>query len=507
VPSRPYINWNVSDLDKLFAEARSDAGALQVLLVELSHRRTRAAKQLKEKVSERLAALGAPQPAQNSRAGVTESHYSAFLSYAREDRASVDVVRKIIDQSNLPTWLDTAGIAPGQQWESTLRRALVQSDCLVLIVTQNVRGSFVEKEIDLAIDMKKPIIPLIFDDFWDSGDTLCQRIRRYQAIDFRGTQNATGPTAVQLVQAVKALHLAPVLAMYSPKGGVGKTTLSAHLASYFFKRTDKDTLLIDLDPQANLSTLLVRPRPERQGITRGRMQLVEVLSKLRELGNSAHGLLDACARPDAFKNDLAGASKFIHTLDANEGRKWDIVVGDKRITEWAIGERDPEVWTRARRGFGRFVERARSLYDCVIIDMNPSVTDLTMLALGVATDIVSPVKPDIYSLQGLDLLEEISMEQLDEANGLGRVIIINEPKRDKEQLVRQQITGSAFADRLVKQDFADSAEFYASPATNLATDLSWLPAYGNWGPNPNPARKSLKAVGEEVARKTGIRMT
>lgn len=506
MPSRPYINWSAADLEKVFLEHPKNSDVLQILLVELNHRRTRLAKKLKEQVIERLSSLGAAPPTSSpTRDGQADGHYSAFLSYARADAGMADQVRKIIDQSNLPTWIDTAGISPGQQWEATIRRALVQSDCLILIVTANVKGSFVEKEIELALDMRKPIIPVIFDDFWGEKDDLAQRIRKHQAIDFRDSKKAA-QAKTSLVNAVKSLHLAPVLAVYSPKGGVGKTTLSAHLSSYFFKRTDKDTLLIDLDPQANLSTLLVRPRPENQGLTRGRMQLVDVLSKLRDLNNSAYGLLNACAEADAFKEGMANGGRYIHNLDAQSGRKWDIVAGDKRITQWAIGDRDVEAWQRVRRGFGRFVERCRALYDCIIIDMNPSVTDLTMLALGVASDIVSPVKPDIYSLQGLDLLEEISMEQVDEANGLGRVIIINEPKRDKEQLVRRQIGASAFADRLVKNDFADSSEFYASPSTNLATDLSWLPAYGNWGPSPSPARRALQSVGTEVAHKTGIRM-
>lgn len=46
---------------------------------------------------------------------------------------------------------------------------------------------------------------------------------------------------------------APVIAVLNMKGGVGKTTISAHLMRHLFERLQKSTLLIDLDPQHNLS--------------------------------------------------------------------------------------------------------------------------------------------------------------------------------------------------------------------------------------------------------------
>jgi chromosome partitioning protein len=378
-----------------------------------------------------------------------------------------------------------------------------------VIVTEAIRSSYVEKELALAIDMRKPVIPLVFDDFWDADEPLARRLRTFQAIDFRQSPGR-GDRETALLSAITAFHLAPVMAVYSPKGGVGKTTISAHLAAFYFKRCKRDVLLIDMDPQANLSTLLVRPRPrpqpERLGRRREQVQLVDVLASMRQLDKSVWGLLEACATPQAFLDDSGAAQDFINRLDEEAGRKWDIVVGDKRIADWVLGERNAAKWGNARRGFGRFVERCRRRYDCVIIDMNPSVSDLTTLALGAATDVVSPVKPDIYSLQSLDLLEEISMEQLDEANGLGRVIVINEPSRDRERLVRKEISRTSFSDRLSDHEFVDSREFYASPATNLATDLSWLPAYGNWGPTPSAARRALQAVGVDLARRTGMRL-
>jgi chromosome partitioning protein len=53
--------------------------------------------------------------------------------------------------------------------------------------------------------------------------------------------------------------MAIVLAFMNLKGGVGKTTLAAALAREFVKAAAKKILLIDLDPQCNLSSIFFDP--------------------------------------------------------------------------------------------------------------------------------------------------------------------------------------------------------------------------------------------------------
>src|SRR5688572_1102509 len=52
---------------------------------------------------------------------------------------------------------------------------------------------------------------------------------------------------------------APVVAILNLKGGVGKTTITAHVMRILYLRRLVKTLLIDLDPQFNLTqTILAR---------------------------------------------------------------------------------------------------------------------------------------------------------------------------------------------------------------------------------------------------------
>lgn len=506
MPSRPYISWNVKQLEDLFRERSGEVNVLENLIIELAHRRTRAAAALRELVKAKLSSLPAsarPDGVKSYKASGL-SRYSAFLSYSRRDTKVVQRVRDAIDKSGLATWLDTEGLAPGDHWEPTLRRALVQSDSVVVFVTENIPGSFVEREIELARDMRKPIIPVVVDDFITTDHPIAIALRQIQYIDFR---NNLSEGTKSLLNSIKLFHLAPVISVYSVKGGTGKTTLSAHSAAYFYKKEAKSVLLVDMDPQANLSTLLIRPSMQPAGILR-RPQRVDTLANLRGLNKSIYGVLERCASRDAFSDDSDDFSQFIHTLDSERNAETlSIVAGDSRIAQLALTDTSEDTRKIIRTSFSRFIERCRKRYDCVLIDMNPSISHLTILALSAATDIVSPIKPDMYSVQSIDLLNELSGDDEDAANGTGKFIVINQPQLSGDDVVRELIKSSEASDRLLESELAQSKEFFARASRNLAEGLNWMPAFGNWGPTPSPARQSLRKVARELAGKVGMRLS
>ena len=58
--------------------------------------------------------------------------------------------------------------------------------------------------------------------------------------------------------AKKAKPFVPVVAVLNMKGGVGKTTICANLSLSLFENHDASALLIDLDPQFNLTQGLLK---------------------------------------------------------------------------------------------------------------------------------------------------------------------------------------------------------------------------------------------------------
>jgi cellulose biosynthesis protein BcsQ len=48
-----------------------------------------------------------------------------------------------------------------------------------------------------------------------------------------------------------------VLSFFNNKGGVGKTTLTGNIAAYFALEMEKRVLVIDCDPQCNITKFII----------------------------------------------------------------------------------------------------------------------------------------------------------------------------------------------------------------------------------------------------------
>jgi chromosome partitioning protein len=97
----------------------------------------------------------------------------------------------------------------------------------------------------------------------------------------------------------------------------------------------------------------------------------------------------------------------------NRGRQrpsvaFDLVAGDDHLFEFTLDIRSEAEKTIASQRFGELVGALRLQYDVIVLDVNPCATFLTRCAIGAANHIVAPVRPEKYSLTGLNMLEQIT---------------------------------------------------------------------------------------------------
>ncbi|MEL7031279.1 MAG: AAA family ATPase [Pseudomonadota bacterium] len=432
------------------------------------------------------------------------ARFSAFLSYASQDKRLVQGVRDHFSQAGLSTWIDQEEIIGGDNWEAVIRRGLTQSDVVCVLVTEHLPGSYAEDEIAIAKDMRKPIIPLVFDNTIDSRHHISGELRKIHYHDFRrGEEQAFSDAVIS----INKHHLAPVVSTYNVKGGVGKTTITMNLAAFYYKRLGKRVLVIDMDPQSNLSTALIKPRLKREGGLFGigvSTKRIEVLEPLRETGKSIVGLLTNAIIVSEDSSRSFNLSDYIHTLEGDaENGTFDIVAGDFQLSKMAISTHASDL-AKATRGFERFIGQCRTAYDVILIDMNPSHSHTSRCGLSVATHVLSPVRPDMFSIQGLDHLAEIEREDDLTVKEREQLILINDSREDREKQVRQRIEQSPYSGRLIPSELAFSRYFSVTPGKSAKEGFEWLPAFGNWGSNPSPARKSLSKVASEIADRVGI---
>lgn len=167
---------------------------------------------------------------------------------------------------------------------------------------------------------------------------------------------------------------AHIIGLPSLKGGVGKTTTAYHLAraAHLAK---KKTLVIDADPQGNITTVLAE-----EALEPGTAGLADALSN--HPGASDIGLADVII-PTVWDNvSLAPTSGSSLTAVREE------------LSSTAIA--------RERR-LGSVLQPILDDYDLVIIDCPPSLDMLTINVLAAANSVLVVTEASMYGLDGVGL--------------------------------------------------------------------------------------------------------
>ncbi len=150
------------------------------------------------------------------------------------------------------------------------------------------------------------------------------------------------------------------LAVINQKGGTGKTTTTINLGSALNK-LGKRVLLVDLDPQSNLSYSLA--------ITEPKSTLADAF-----LGNAS--LQDVLVEKDGL---------------------W-IAPGSNDLVDIEISlVSQPE-----REKFLKTMLDSLKGFDYILIDCPPSLSVLTLNALSAANEVLIPLQMEVLTLQGLD---------------------------------------------------------------------------------------------------------
>ncbi len=165
--------------------------------------------------------------------------------------------------------------------------------------------------------------------------------------------------------------MAKVIAITNQKGGVGKTTTTVDLGAAL-SREKKRVLLVDFDPQGNLTSGL--------GIDRKRP--VTILNMLQnEVGEVEYDVHDSITthQTEEVNVDVLPANKLLVSAESLISTVND---GKELILKNVLSHVDDE-------------------YDFILIDCPPSLSMLTINALGASDSVLIPVQPTKYSLDGL----------------------------------------------------------------------------------------------------------
>lgn len=289
-----------------------------------------------------------------------------------------------------------------------------------------------------------------------------------------------------------ATKFAPVVAVLNLKGGVGKTTISAHVMRVLYHQRLIKTLLIDLDPQFNLTQAVV-PR--------------STYDKLKLSAKTVFSSMEPAASRSLFEVDTSSAGppstdSVIHNLryitGKNSGITLDLLAGDFKLVKYSM-VRDTDKLEIVQKRFLQFVSQARQEYGLVCIDCNPSSSFITSCALHACSHLLVPVRPDRYSVLGLELLMDL-LEELPSIHPKPQVsVLLNGVEgNDHDRMIENELRAHGQLGNKVLASKLRYSKLLAASAgyTGFATDKKV--------PYRNRLKTEMKDLVDELAKTMGL---
>lgn len=242
-----------------------------------------------------------------------------------------------------------------------------------------------------------------------------------------------------------------VVTVMNMKGGVGKTTvtvnLGAGMANYMIDGKPRSVLLIDYDPQFNLSQVLLEPKT--------------YFSLEAQKKTCLSILQDPASHRDPFKILVPGnhapppPSKVAHRVIRYATTHLDLIPSTLDLMYLALGDSSNKTHVFDER-FEKFIAACRPLYDLIMIDCHPAGSILTRTSLRNSDHVLIPVAPQPFALRGIGLMMKFISSAQSMGNGPRPHILFNLAPRtgqSKEELeVRNtpDLAANCFASTLKK---------------------------------------------------------
>src|SRR5919199_1134876 len=85
-----------------------------------------------------------------------------FLSYADEDRTTMEKIRNSLRRESITVWTNRTDIQTGEAFDEAIKRGIEQADNLVFLLSPySVNSTYCRRELDLAVSLHKRIIPVL----------------------------------------------------------------------------------------------------------------------------------------------------------------------------------------------------------------------------------------------------------------------------------------------------------------------------------------------------------
>ncbi len=308
---------------------------------------------------------------------------TVFISYASADEGVARGLKAFLDGEGVSTYFAPAHARSGQFVAALANEVMKARVVIVVASAATTDQTWVDEELTFARTHHKEIIPIVVGDYASIPAWLSFIIGPLQRYYYDSKSEQPFQRIGEALRLLK--NRGRVISVLNMKGGVGKTILTANLSTAVHARDDLSTLLVDFDPQHNLTQLffsLVR----KEEFWEKKLSVASLLAE----------------------EDHAFPTEFPSLLSVSSGAaSFELIPGTDQLLEFTLGLQDPIALERAKAAFKQRLGALRDRYRLILIDLNPAATFLTRCALESSDHVIVPVRPEQFSGVGLNLLAKL----------------------------------------------------------------------------------------------------
>ena len=427
-----------------------------------------------------------------------------FIAHGHRDVDSLLQVHEAMRRASIPTWYTPAG---SKDFEPESVKSAIDDafGMVVLVSASSIRSKAVQEQLQLAHSRGLKLFPIRADNA-----RLSKQFKTLLADQLTDSLSDDGALD-RLVEAAKQRYerRCPVISVMNLKGGVGKTTISSQVFGTWQASLGGRTLLIDLDPQYNLTQTFfdmehadassARDKSVISLFERSRLHAYDRVSPAESWSDISTEPFEPAERDVICHDVLSGENA--------PGGRLDLISGQFEISKYAFAK-SPQALAMVGANFRRMIDYYRSEYDLIVFDTNPNATFLTRCALEAADRVLAPIHPDVYSLRGVKLLNQVMQEQIDDEKRPDLSILFNTVGRSEQSNFEADARNGAF-NELAGFSLSEALLSSALPRSGHLVvrspepgDLPWkqLVVHNGRGGGLKRIRENLKGIASELKR-------
>ncbi len=430
-----------------------------------------------------------------------------YIAFDPSDVDALFELHEVLRKANIPDAFRSATADTPLPKIDDMERLAEANAVVMLASSASLRSKVVRQEIELAHKLGKPLFIAFLDNEkpqlrWSA------LLADAQEFDF-----ATHKTKAMNDFAAEARKIyetkCPIVSIMNLKGGVGKTTISSQVFGYLQKARNNRILLIDFDPQFNLTQFFLTQDEADTRIEKD--QSVLAMFEPSQITSAIHP--SPALDWTTFNNGIftpPPTSKIVrHLLPKDKlSGALDLITGQFELTKYAFLENSKYLNT-AEGNLKQTIDLYRKDYDLIVIDTNPSASFLTRVTLGVTDHIIAPILPNPFSLRGLRLLEMILQRFCPNAERPGVSVLFNGVPKSQQNTFETDARDGAYNNEVAfsLSEALLTNTLYQSSYLDLKTSqvedepLNRLAAYSAKGPFATDLKRRLGMISEEIMEK------